>query len=208
MRIVAAHTTIPIPKVIDLLDNDYILMTGLPGDTLGLAFYDMDERQVEHVRKSLWKMMQQLQDIPQHAGANGVICGPLPTMPCCDVNRVEERAFGPFPDLASFHKFLQGHGRPKESTEEREKMLCVHSKPQRIVFTHGDLNLSNILYENGEITGIIDWTCAGWYPAYWELGKAVYVHRNYQKWRETCRTIWSGYDDELDVEIGLWMDRN
>ncbi|KIK05010.1 hypothetical protein K443DRAFT_675477 [Laccaria amethystina LaAM-08-1] len=43
MRIVAAHTTVPTTKVIDLLNNDYILMTGLPGDTLGPAFYDMDE---------------------------------------------------------------------------------------------------------------------------------------------------------------------
>lgn len=143
MRIVAAHTTIPIPKVIDLLDNEYILMTGLPCDTLGPAFYRMDERQVEHERKSLQRtwMMQQLQSIPQHPGANGVICGPLPTMPCCDINQVEEDAFGPFPDLASFHEFLPGHGQPKESTEEREKMLHVHSKPQRIVYTHGDLTL-------------------------------------------------------------------
>ncbi|EDR05117.1 uncharacterized protein LACBIDRAFT_329858 [Laccaria bicolor S238N-H82] len=188
MRIVAAHTTIPIPKVIDLLDNEYILMTGLPYDTLGPAFYRMDERQVEHERKSLQRtwMMQQLQSIPQHPGANGVICGPLPTMPCCDINQVEEDAFGPFPDLASFHEFLPGHGQPKESTEEREKML----------------------HNGHEITWIIDWTCAGWYPAYWELGKAVYVHWNYQEWRETCRAIWPGYDEELDVKIGLWMDRN
>ncbi|PCH01343.1 Aminoglycoside phosphotransferase [Penicillium occitanis (nom. inval.)] len=39
-----------------------------------------------------------------------------------------------------------------------------------IVLTHGDLDWSNILVNDGkkQISGIIDWECSGYFPAYWE----------------------------------------
>ncbi|KAK0229311.1 hypothetical protein EDD85DRAFT_940070 [Armillaria nabsnona] len=34
--------------------------------------------------------------------------------------------------------------------------------PHDIVFTHGDL------WDQGHVSGIVDWECAGWQPEYWE----------------------------------------
>lgn len=42
------------------------------------------------------------------------------------------------------------------------------------VFTHGDIAPRNIMVdENGNITGIIDWEWAGWYPDYWEYAQIM-----------------------------------
>ncbi|CAK7267353.1 hypothetical protein SEPCBS119000_002505 [Sporothrix epigloea] len=45
------------------------------------------------------------------------------------------------------------------------KVLECSSRP---IFTHGDLQLKNIMLQpNGRIV-IIDWATSGWYPVYWE----------------------------------------
>lgn len=37
------------------------------------------------------------------------------------------------------------------------------------VFTHGDIIPQNIMVdENYQVSGIVDWEAAGWYPDYWE----------------------------------------
>jgi len=44
-----------------------------------------------------------------------------------------------------------------------------------VLFTHGGIHPSNILISTGpnpRITAILDWSQAGWYPAYWEFCKA------------------------------------
>lgn len=47
-------------------------------------------------------------------------------------------------------------------------------KSARSVFTHGDIAPRNIMVdENGNITGIIDWEWAGWYPDYWEYAQIM-----------------------------------
>jgi len=44
-----------------------------------------------------------------------------------------------------------------------------------VVFTHGDINPQNILISTGpnpQVVAVLDWSQAGWYPAYWEFCKA------------------------------------
>ena len=60
-------------------------------------------------------------------------------------------------------------------TEEQSKadeaaILKLLTVKHDVVFTHGDLLLHNIIVEDGHISGIIDWECAGWMPEYWEFG--------------------------------------
>ena len=45
-------------------------------------------------------------------------------------------------------------------------MPCCDVNLVDVYFTHGDLNLWNILVEDWWVTGIVDWACAGWYPGY------------------------------------------
>jgi hypothetical protein len=50
--------------------------------------------------------------------------------------------------------------------------------PQKIVFSHGDLNPGNIMVQLGEngqypIAGLIDWDGGGFYPEFFECTKAT-----------------------------------
>jgi len=154
------------------------------------------------VCESLSEFVRQLRAIPNDAP--GVVSGPHHYMPCCDVNRVDELQFGPFTSDAAFHSYLLSRTLPQYREEITKAAEGVHAKPHTIYFTHGDLNLRNILVEDGRVTGIVDWTCAGWYPGYWELGKAVYVHQRFQKWRDLWATILPDYEEELRIEVQMW----
>lgn len=50
----------------------------------------------------------------------------------------------------------------------RERMPCATP----YTFTHGDLTNVNILVDNGNVTGIIDWEAAGYFPVWWEYVNA------------------------------------
>ena len=68
------------------------------------------------------------------------------------------------PDEASFNLFyfdLVGTIPDPIREALRQQLRDDH----RIVFSHGDLAQHNILVENGQITGLLDWEYAGWYRA-------------------------------------------
>lgn len=79
----------------------------------------------------------------------------------------------------------------------------------KVVFTHGDLTLGNIiLSDSHKIEGIIDWEQAGWYPEYWEYCKLLYGVEYNHEWREAgwVDKIMRSFDDEWIAfsEYSLW----
>lgn len=66
--------------------------------------------------------------------------------------------------------------------------------------------MRDIHVEDGRVTrtGIVDWTCAGWYPRYCELGKVMYVHQRFQKWQDLWAAISPDYKQELHLEAQMW----
>ncbi|KAL6247228.1 hypothetical protein RBB50_005571 [Rhinocladiella similis] len=52
------------------------------------------------------------------------------------------------------------------------------------VFTHGNLNPSNILARGAKIVGIIDWEFSRWYPRYWEYTSAWYGNLTRVAWQQ------------------------
>ncbi|KAM4054574.1 phosphotransferase enzyme family protein [Hirsutella rhossiliensis] len=48
------------------------------------------------------------------------------------------------------------------------KMLWGPGLGNDLVLTHGDLSSFNIMIQGDEVTGIVDWETAGWFPPYWE----------------------------------------
>lgn len=77
-----------------------------------------------------------------------------------------------------------------------------------VIFTHGNLHPQNMLISTGpnpQVVSILDWSQAGWYPAYWEFCKA----------RQACAlnrlsggdwegTYMSWILDDEQVGIKLW----
>ncbi|KAF9512173.1 hypothetical protein BS47DRAFT_1394462 [Hydnum rufescens UP504] len=86
---------------------------------------------------------------------------------------VQLRAMPPPPGIAIGSSQLR-FGGPLDSAPE--PVRTVHSVRHRLVFTHDDLALRNIMVaddDSGRIAALIDWECAAWLPDYWEYSKVV-----------------------------------
>jgi hypothetical protein len=96
-----------------------------------------------------------------------------------------------FPNVQSFHDWFIRLpsvlvGRP---SNDPHPMRADLPDDIPIVFTHGDLNCSNIMISPKEnqpahIVAIIDWHQSGWMPAYWEYCKAFWCMGTVDEWRD------------------------
>jgi aminoglycoside phosphotransferase (APT) family kinase protein len=73
-----------------------------------------------------------------------------------------------------------------------------------ILFTHGDLDRSNIIISTtspARVLGIIDWEQAGWFPEYWEYCKAAYTVGEEEEWRAAgwIDSFLTAYLQEMDA---------
>ena len=62
-----------------------------------------------------------------------------------------------------------------------------------VMFTHGNLHPANIVISTGtahpRVVAVLDWSQAGWYPAYWEKCKARKAARS------VGSTVLTGWED-------------
>lgn len=80
----------------------------------------------------------------------------------------------------------------------------MNKMSRRIVFTHDDLKPHNILVRGGQITGLLDWESAGWYPDYWEFTTALRFTREEFWWYGFVIGLGGGsYSAELVCERAL-----
>lgn len=74
----------------------------------------------------------------------------------------------------------------------------------RVVFTHGDFALHNILVHEGHVSGFIDWECAGWYPEYWEFTSPLRWPGRDPEGGALFRMLGGEqYESELEAEMAL-----
>ena len=105
---------------------------------------------------------------------------------------------GPFNSKTEFNNFLF------ENTISSTPLLYSQSIQQtlrrdhEIVFSHGDLNLHNIVVKDGDIVALLDWECAGWYPEHWEYIKFCAASLYDREWHQFGPTLLpTTYPDEL-----------
>ncbi|KAG6215510.1 hypothetical protein E4U26_008478 [Claviceps purpurea] len=114
-----------------------------------------------------------------------------------DYDEARGDLFGPFVDEDDFNDTLRCIPLPD----------VVHSSGHEIVFTHGDLNMRNIMMYNGRLSGIIDWETCGWYPDYWDYTKAHFITKLNRRWLRIVDTVFGklgNYEADLAVERQLW----
>lgn len=198
---VAMNTTIPVPTVLDVVDNgrsSLMLMTTLPGHDL--SKFDAEEIPEGVFEETMRDWLTQLRNLapPDPSRICGVDGG------SCKSFRVDIDPIGPFPDVASFHEHIL-RTCPFDQWEQLEKIVPKSfSKRHRVVFSHGDLHVSNILMHQGRLSGLIDWECAGWYPEYWDYTIAIYHLKILPYWVNSLGRIFPQYTEELEVEKEMW----
>ncbi len=67
------------------------------------------------------------------------------------------------------------------------------------------MSYENILVDqrSGDVTGIIDWEMAGFWPEWWEYRKALFGGRYQQWWVNVVKDIMPQYEKELAVDMDL-----
>lgn len=140
-----------------------ILMTRLPGQELGDVYNALhaDDRDA---------IITEVNTIPDTMRSWASPWGER----ICSI-RVPNHRIEPCESEQEFHGFILGAASAHSfsSEEESQKTLAtarrINDLRHRVVFTHGDFAVHNILVHRGRVSGMIDWECAGWYPEYWEF---------------------------------------
>ncbi|KFA51544.1 hypothetical protein S40293_06349 [Stachybotrys chartarum IBT 40293] len=207
LQLARRHSGIPVPRPLDLVSNSaksYLLTSEAPGLRLGLCIDTLSDQELAIMARDLRTCVGQLRSIPKQVAPNHAICNALGKA-CCD-NRInaaldygEDRGdfVGPFLDEEELNKMLQTPAFPGVS----------HRGGHKIVFTHADLNMRNVLVRNGRLSAIVDCENSGWYPEYWDYTKAHYITRLQRRWLRVVDEVfkeYGGYEGELATERELW----
>ena len=201
LRLVEKHSHIPAPRPVDTCqhaESSYLLMTRVPGRPIGQILPILADETVQIVAQQLKEYLAELREIPNSLASSYQICNAVGDgvldWRIGDAPYKEPK----FKDETEFRKFLTDG----VDEDTKKKAAKSHGSKHEIVFTHADLNPRNILAdERGNITGIVDWECAGWYPEYWEYTKAHFAVRYVIRWlADVVDQVFPGYREELWIE--------
>ncbi|KFY87516.1 hypothetical protein V498_07143 [Pseudogymnoascus sp. VKM F-4517 (FW-2822)] len=204
LRLVAQYTSIPAPRIVDTgeyRDKKYLVMSCLPGQMLGDVLHLMSYEERDRFADRLAECVEQIRPIPNSTPY--LLCDTLGG-PLSD-HRIPDTSGGPFNTEEDFNDHLTSH------------MGCTAaaffggqtSYPQNhsICFTHSDFHRTNLLVDQGQLSGIIDWECAGYKPEYWEYTKALWTSLGDPILETLFHRAFAqlgNYDAELAAERKLW----
>lgn len=204
LHFVRRHASIPAPKVLgawwrpDEIQKTangeiygcpcYLLMTRMPGVTLGNAWPLMTDKDKVAVLRDLADYVLQLRNIPpppNHEDRISSITGSAMR----DSGLTIWEAVGPFTFHESVDFLMDTWIEDRPAKEERFKEILLRNLAKAGVFcTHADLHFNNIMVHKPSksstyrVSGIVDWTSAGWYPVYWEAFNARKDEPQFRDW--------------------------
>jgi aminoglycoside phosphotransferase len=199
--LVATCTSIPVPKIIAAFKAKngecYILMTRCPGVPLCNVFRNLEAKQQEDVLGQLHDIVDQIRAIkplkPGHVG--------LTDYTAINDERVHESPCGPFESVSDFHKAIRTGATSPSGFDDVDAMIALQDeRDYPITFTHSDLSFRNMLYQNGKITGVVDWESSGWYPDYWEYAMTHDSFWDSPDLRDKIKDFMDPFIEELKME--------
>lgn len=156
LQLVRRHTHIPVPRTLDLVSDStdsYLLTSRVAGYCLGMCIDTLSDQEVKTLVRDLQKGLAALRAIPklvapEYAITNAVGKACLDYRINAGLDYDESRGdfVGPFANEEEFNHLLQVGALPD----------IAHRSGHRVVFTHADLNLRNILVHNGKLAGLVD----------------------------------------------------
>ncbi|KAJ6476202.1 kinase-like domain-containing protein [Mycena sanguinolenta] len=216
MRFVAAHTTIPIPHVRDHWsegNKGFILMDYLPGVPARRVFAGLKPEQQHRIVDTLVGYVEQLRSIP-HPSPLSAWIGSTSGGALYEVDMAlsgPEKSWGPYVDLAAFHDARMARfdhlAQIDPSMADRYRRVMRDHLP--VVLTHANIHRGNVLLKQSpdgtqvDVVGLLDWSCAGWRPIFWEGYKSDWLGRSFKGWHELGPMLYAGYKQNVDLEYYL-----
>ncbi|KAG6214995.1 hypothetical protein E4U50_008037 [Claviceps purpurea] len=191
---------------------NYIIMDNVVGDGLDKVWATLDTPEKCRIAGELRLQIETLRKIPapgyfgcigrrpfeetmfwtspRHGLDDGIVNGPFETE--SELNE------------ALVRKLLYNRGRDQDARADYyRRVLPVVLHGHDAVFTHGDLQLKNIILKPDGQPVMVDWETAGWYPAYWEFATATVGCLGLDHdWYEYIPRIMEAYPNEY-----AWHDK-
>ncbi|KAF5018117.1 hypothetical protein F66182_9910 [Fusarium sp. NRRL 66182] len=202
------YTSIPAPWALDVVSDGkrtHLLTLRLPGVPLAHAMDMLSDRDCRDFVSRMQDYVTQLRAIPRPNGGDDSICNIFGDA-CSDPRIRDGNPIGPFKDEEAFSRYLRYPDDPAR-------------RGHKIVFTHADLNLRNILVDRitrpdgtrgWTLVGIVDWENSGFYPEYWDCTKAQFEGSRWdERWRRALFDVFrpvGDYSKELELERKSWRE--
>lgn len=205
LRFVKRHTTTPVPDVLEswTQGDRYFSISGLiPGETLSTVWADLSDDERDRVAKQTADVLAQLRMLhsPRLESLGGK---PLydAFLFCSDYGAPH----GPLgSDDQLQHEMWKALKAVPEGARQRLRARMPRSEPY--TFTHGDLAMSNIMVQNGNLSGIIDWERAGFFPAWWEFAAAgIGLGLEDKAWKTLVQSHMTRFDEEREWWLDFWL---
>ncbi|KAE8323535.1 kinase-like protein [Aspergillus sergii] len=177
MRLVSKYTSVAVPQIyhtnFSCEDDGFIEMSLVQGSPLEGKWDTMDAKRKESICRQTWDLISKIGYVPsQYEGKFQCVADGSPSKdPLLEDLQSLPRAITSDSDLGAriYERYLHFGG-----TRYEHELPDMLPRSDRAVFTHGDIAHRNIMVdENGNVTGIIDWKYAGWYPDYWEYAQIL-----------------------------------
>ncbi|TFK73383.1 kinase-like protein [Pluteus cervinus] len=205
---IARHTSVPVPKILKYwpLPNGgctMILEWFHEACTLEQRWKLIDDEARLKIAHQIRSFVEQIRCLPQPESIRGMVCA-FDGSACWD-ERVKRQACGPFASERHFNDFRLGlldcytwePGARRDIENIRSQLRDDH----RIVLTHGDIGVRNILIDDhNNVVALIDWEMTGWMPEYWEYIKTVHGRWGKEDWLRLAREMVPPYDVEMEVD--------
>ncbi|GLA27763.1 kinase-like protein [Aspergillus phoenicis ATCC 13157] len=205
IQFVQEQTSIPVPTVFESWEereHTLILMRRIPGEPLSNVWSKLTTEEKERIAKQTAEYLRQLRalqsDKIQCLGGRPVFSNFL--FKNKGLNEVPRGPFASDDELwAEMERGLN------EEIPEAARVRLRQCMPSAMpyTFTHGDLTNVNIMVENGELTGIIDWETAGYFPVWWEyVCTSVPDSEEDREWKTLLRQ----YMPDYRVARVFWLE--
>lgn len=205
LKYLTTHTDIPVPKVLrDWVDRDgryFVLNERIGGQTLEETWTSLSQSQKIDIADQVVKMRKQLRSVT----SSSIQC--VDQSPC-------------YPGLLFFD--LEPRG-PFHSDQELWDALALNLRhlPQQVlqnlkkrlppcepyVLTHCDLNLGNIMVQDGKVVSILDWEYAAFFPIWYEYVSASFGFTDMDaEWKRLLRERLGIHGEAHENAKAFWTD--
>ncbi|KDQ06801.1 hypothetical protein BOTBODRAFT_39341 [Botryobasidium botryosum FD-172 SS1] len=191
---VRSNTTIPVPRVRRSFmhkNRTYMVLEYIEGEQLAACWPRLSMVTKLRVAWTMRNYIQQLRRLESHRP------GPPGDTPReCEGVHFHDRPSGAFEDYETMEDLLvcRIYGEAR-----RHKLFSS----KKLVFTHNDLNMRNILLDTAGRVWLIDWAWSGFFPEWFEHGSMSWdpLHHDPSSWRTLVHYMSGPYFKELVVCI-------
>ncbi|KAJ3776962.1 kinase-like domain-containing protein [Lentinula raphanica] len=176
------------PRTEELPDVWYICMEEIPGVQLKEVIDTLTPVQLEHVASQIKGILTEMHSLSA-SYIGSVTGGPFRNLYFFpDAIRPQHAWTKVSEFIDHFHRLLMTFG----TEEYARELLANFPQDCPIYFSHGDLVPRNILVEGSTITGIVDWSMAGFYPEFWEYCRMYDESEQSKGWSQVLSMIFPG----------------